>query len=96
MVNQETGGARSTLSARNDVMDTHPRTRAAGEPTDRRQTGIQRRKEFLPVAQAACCSNCFASKRTPFFQTSKVMAAILHARVSRAIAGFMPLAMRAS
>ena len=31
MVYQETGGARSTLSARNAVMDTHPRTRAPEE-----------------------------------------------------------------
>src|ERR1700693_5208580 len=72
-------------------MDTHPRTRAPEEPTVRRQTRIKRRKGFPPVAQAACCFNCSASKRTPFFQTSKVMAAILRAKVRRAIGGFMPL-----
>jgi hypothetical protein len=36
-------------------------------------------------AQAACCFRCSASKPTPFFQTIKVMAAILRARVRRAI-----------
>src|ERR1700686_2948169 len=39
-------------------------------------------------AQAACCFKYSASKRTPFFQTIKVMAAILRARVRRAIVGF--------
>ena len=43
-------------------------------------------------AQAACGFSWSASKRTPFFHTSKVMAAILRASVSRAIGGFMPLA----
>src|SRR5713226_2264052 len=41
-------------------------------------------------AQAACCFRYSASKRTPFFQTSKVMAAILRARVRRAIVGLIP------
>ena len=45
-------------------------------------------------AQAACCFRCSASKLTPFFQTIKVMAAILRARVSRAIVGFIPRATR--
>ena len=35
---------------------------------------------------------CWASKRTPFFQMSKVMAAILRANVRRAISGRIPLA----
>src|ERR1700693_4497947 len=43
-------------------------------------------------AQAACCFRCSASKRTAFFQTIKVMAAILRARVRRAIVGFIPRA----
>src|ERR1700688_3118010 len=43
-------------------------------------------------AQAACCFKCSASKPTPFFQTIKVMAAILRARVRRAIVGFIPRA----
>ena len=45
---------------------------------------------FSTDAQAACCFRCSASKRTPFFQTSKVIAAILRASVRRAIGGFMP------
>jgi len=42
------------------------------------------KKSSRPGAQAACCFRCSASKRTPFFQTSKVMAAILRANVRRA------------
>jgi hypothetical protein len=47
-------------------------------------------------AQAACCFRYSASKRTPFFQTNKVMAAILRAKVRRAIVGFIPLYTRAA
>src|SRR5438445_30798 len=36
---------------------------------------------FSTDAQAACCFSCSASKRAPFFQTIKVMAAILRASV---------------
>src|SRR5580704_9253453 len=43
-------------------------------------------------AQAACGFRYSTSKRTPFFQTIKVMAAILRARVRRAIVGFIPRA----
>src|ERR1700674_6104568 len=46
-------------------------------------------------AQAACCFRCSASKRTPFFHTIRVIAAILRASVRRAIAGFIPLAIQA-
>jgi hypothetical protein len=51
---------------------------------------------FSTDVQAACCFKCWASKQTPFFQTSKVIAAILRARVSRAIVGFIPLATKAA
>lgn len=51
---------------------------------------------FSTDAQAACGFKCSASKRAPFFQTTKVMAAILRARVSRAIVGFIPLATKAA
>ena len=54
------------------------------------------KKSSRPGAQAACCFRCSASKRTPFFQTSKVMAAILRANVRRAIDGFIPRARQAS
>ena len=43
-------------------------------------------------AQAACGFSCSASKRSSFFQSVKAMAAILRAKVSRAISGFIPLA----
>ena len=51
---------------------------------------------FSTDAQAACCFRCSASKRTPFFQTSKVIAAIFRANVRRAIGGFNPLATSAA
>ena len=48
---------------------------------------------LVPVdAQAACDFRCSASKRSPFFQSVNVMAAILRASVRRAISGFIPLA----
>jgi hypothetical protein len=43
-------------------------------------------------AQAACSFNCFASKCAPFFHRMRVIVAIFRAKVSRAIAGFMPFA----
>jgi hypothetical protein len=49
-------------------------------------------ERFSNDPQAACSFRCSASKPTPFFQTSKVTAAILRARVRRAIGGFIPLA----
>jgi len=48
-----------------------------------------------PNAYAACCFRCSASKRTPFFQTSKVVAPILRAKVRRAKCGFTPRATQA-
>jgi len=44
----------------------------------------------VPDAQAACGFSCSASKRAPFFQIVRVMAAIFRANVRRAIAGFIP------
>jgi len=58
--------------------------------------GNESRDGLSTDAQAACCFRCSASKRAPFFQTIKVMAAILRARVRRAIAGFVPLATKAA
>ena len=52
------------------------------------------RDGLSPDAQAACGFRYSASKPTPFFQTIKVMAAILRARVRRAIVGFIPRATR--
>jgi hypothetical protein len=51
---------------------------------------------FLSDAQTACRLNCCGSKLTPFFHMVKVMAAIFRARVSRAMVGRIPLAMRAT
>jgi hypothetical protein len=80
----------------NGITDTHPRTRAP-ERTDRpppeMNPGMDRP---FTDAQAACGFRYSASKRTPFFQTSKVIAAILRARVRRAIDGFIPLATKAA
>src|ERR1700674_1580267 len=75
-------------------MDTHPRTRASGETTGHYPRPI--RDGLSTDAQAACCFRYSASKRTPFFHTIKVIAAILRARVRRAIAGFIPLATKAA
>jgi hypothetical protein len=43
-------------------------------------------------AQAVCGFSCSASNRSPFFQIRSVTAEIFRARVSRAMAGCMPLA----
>jgi hypothetical protein len=46
--------------------------------------------------QAVCGFRCLTSKRAPFFQRVKVMAAILRAKVRRAISGRIPLATKRS
>ena len=46
-------------------------------------------------AQAACNFSFSVSKSSPFFQSVRVMAAILRARVRRAIGGLTPLASEA-
>jgi len=46
--------------------------------------------------QAVCGFRYWASKRAPFFQIVKVIAAILRAKVRRAISGRIPLANRAA
>ena len=77
----------------NERMDTLPRTGASQEPI-----GYHRGMKTWEItwvlcdAQAACVFSCSASKRSSFFQSVKVMAAILRASVRRAISGFMPLA----
>lgn len=57
-----------------------------------RQGGSQGMERIARDTQAVCGFKYLASKRTPFFPTVKVMAAILRARVSRAISGLIPLA----
>ena len=78
----------------NAVMDAHPRTRAPGNHRRRRNESAT--KKLSAGAQAACCFRYSASKRTPFFQTNKVIAAIFRASVSRAIDGFIPRATMAA
>jgi len=46
--------------------------------------------------QAVCGFRYWASKQTPFFQTIKIIAAILRASVRRAISGRIPFATNAS
>jgi hypothetical protein len=63
-------------------VDTLPRTKRLKNPWN----GLSVRD-----AQAACFKY-LASKRAPFFQTIKVIAAIFRAKVRRAIDGRIPLA----
>ena len=71
------------------------------EPEHRRTDGSAPRRETWETtlssvdAQAACGFSCSASKRSSFFQSVKAMAAILRAKVRRAISGFMPLSSKA-
>ena len=68
------------------------------EPERRRTDGSPPKRAtwettcVLCNAQAVCGFSCSASKRSSFFQSVKAMAAILRAKVSRAISGFIPLA----
>ena len=52
--------------------------------------------DSIEDTQAACDFRYWASKRTPFFQRCKVIAAILRASVRRAISGRIPLTSRAA
>src|ERR1700731_370945 len=81
----------------NECMDTLPRTGASLEPIGYHQ-GMKTLGDHrvLCDAQAACVFSCSTSKRSSFFQSVNVMAAILRARVRRAISGFMPLASKAA
>jgi hypothetical protein len=57
------------------------------EPTGHRQRNPQDGAELIEDTQAVCGFRCLASKRSPFFQTINVMAAILRPNVRRAISG---------
>src|SRR6516225_2200045 len=72
-------------------LDTLFRTRASQEPTGHH--GHETPWMDLGPAQTLklCGFRCLTSKRSPLFQTLKVMAAILRAKVRRAISGFIPL-----
>src|SRR6266849_7039161 len=79
----------------NECLDTLPRTGASQEPIGyhRGMKNLGRLPGFYSMlSQAACVFSCSASKRSSFFQSVNVMAAILRASVRRAISGFIPLA----
>src|SRR5258707_7394692 len=61
-----------------------------------RRDGVHGMEPNYGNTQAVCGFRYLASKLTPFFQTIRVIAAILRARVSRAISGFIPLRIRAA
>ena len=65
-------------------------------PADHRRECTPGIERIARHTQAVCGFKYLASKRTPFFQTVKVIAAILRASVRRAISGLMPLATSAS
>ena len=67
------------------ILTLEPERSACGE------SGVNR-SSAARSAQAACGFSSSASNVSPFFQIFSVMAAILRASVSRAIAGCMPLA----
>jgi hypothetical protein len=58
--------------------------------------GFHRGVATKPVCSETDKQNGWASKRTPFFRTIEVIAAILRASVRRAISGLIPLAARAA
>src|ERR1039458_2513502 len=96
-IDSETRCQTAAHRAPNERFDTLPRTRASHEPM-----GHHRGRKTWEItwvlfhAQAACVFSCSASKRSPFFQSVNVMAAILRASVRRAISGFIPLASKAA
>jgi hypothetical protein len=65
-------------------------------PTDYREENLVGSRCFSADVMLACGFKCFVSKRSPFFQMLKVIAAILRANVRRAMAGLIPLASRAA
>ena len=82
------------------LLDTLPRTRASqrtrlASPRQKMILGMER-DSSAKDAQAACGFKCLASKRTSFFQTINVIAAIFRAKVRRAMVGFLPLTSKAS
>ena len=66
-------------------------------PANHRQNRFPGMERILTRdTQAVCGFRYWASKHTPFFQTIKVIAAILRVRVRRAISGFIPWATSAA
>jgi hypothetical protein len=78
-------------------VDTSPRIERLKKPMTTARNGPQGWHGLSTRdAQAACDFNSLASKRTSFFHTISVIAAIFLAKVRRAIVGRLPLASKAS
>ena len=65
-------------------------------PANHRQDEFPGMERIARNTQTVCGFKYLASKRTPFFQMVKVIAAILRASVRRAISGLIPLFTSAS
>ena len=94
-------GSSGRLSARGtqrltSSVETRSRTRVSQEPDGPPPGKLPGDGTDSRDTQAVCGFRCWASNETPFFQTIKVIAAILRASVSRAISGLIPLATRAA
>jgi len=77
-------------------VDTLPRTKRLKNPMAIAKDDPQEWNGLAVRGAQAACFKYWASKRTPFFQRIRVMAAIFRAKVRRAIAGRIPLASKAS
>ena len=77
------------------LLDTSPRNRASQEPDGRRQEWFPGMERTLSQRRSSCLL-FVASKRTSFFQTINVIAAIFLAKVKRAIVGFFLVASKFS
>lgn len=81
------------MKAPTRLTDTHPRPRASRNRTaTTHRINLCAGIESSLDAQAACDFTRLASKHSPFFQSVNEIAAILRAKVRRAISGFIPLA----
>jgi len=75
----------------NFTVETPLEPECLGTEGHHREEFPQMEADSIRDTQAACGFRYWASKRTPFFQMCKVIAAIFRASVRRAISGRMPL-----
>ncbi len=87
---------RARGTAPSNPAETRSRTRGSREPTATAREDSRDGADSVRDPQAVCGFRYWASKHTPFFQTINVIAAILRARVRRAISGLLPLASTAA
>jgi hypothetical protein len=73
------------------ILSLEPERLQKSDDITRQDPGSGKRTLYRDVQTDTCRFSCWASKHTPFFQTSKVMVAILRAKVRRAIVGFIPV-----